>query len=82
MISVIIPALNEAKVLPKTLGELLAQDGHYEFFLVDGGSDDDTLAIAGAHKRVRVLKASRGRVPPERSIVNFRRAFFRDPDHR
>ena len=61
MISVIIPALNEAKALPNTLGKLLAQDGHYEIVLVDGGSDDDTLAIARAHKRVRVLKASRGR---------------------
>ena len=82
MISVIIPALNEAKALPKTLAKLLAQDGHYEIILVDGGSDDDTLAIGRAHKWVQVLKASCGRVPPERSMVNFRRAFLRDPDHR
>src|SRR5574341_661809 len=45
MISVIVPALNEEKVLPETLRALLAQPGDYEVIAVDGGSMDRTLAV-------------------------------------
>jgi len=42
MVSVVIPAYNEEKALPHTLGELLRQQGHYEVIVVDGGSTDRT----------------------------------------
>ncbi len=47
MISVIIPALNEADVIVTTLTGLQAfrRNGH-ELLLVDGGSRDDTVALA------------------------------------
>jgi rSAM/selenodomain-associated transferase 2 len=45
MISVIIPAFNEEKVLPETLRALLAQPGDYEVIAVDGGSMDRTTQI-------------------------------------
>lgn len=63
MISVIIPALNEAKALPATLQALLGQAGHFEVIVVDGGSTDDTGAIASRYPGVRVLTAARGRAP-------------------
>jgi rSAM/selenodomain-associated transferase 2 len=46
MISVIMPAYNEEKVLPGTLQALFAQAGEFETILVDGGSTDRTRAIA------------------------------------
>lgn len=61
MISVIIPALNEAKALPGTLDELFRQRGDFEVILVDGGSDDATLSIARADSRVLAISAPRGR---------------------
>ena len=44
-ISVIIPTLNEALVLEKTIAEISRHSPH-EIIIADGGSDDDTLAIA------------------------------------
>jgi rSAM/selenodomain-associated transferase 2 len=46
MTSVIIPAYNEEKVLPRSLQALFAQPGDFEVILVDGGSTDRTHAIA------------------------------------
>jgi len=46
MISVIIPAYNEEKVLPETLRRLFQQRGDYEVIVVDGGSSDRTRSIA------------------------------------
>ncbi|THJ17870.1 MAG: glycosyltransferase [Nitrospira sp. CG24B] len=46
MISVIIPAYNEEKVLPSTLKALFEQPGEFEVILVDGGSTDRTCAVA------------------------------------
>ncbi len=54
------PVYDEAKALPGTLRALLAQSGSFEVIVVDGGSSDDTLAIAGAHG-VTVLQAPKGR---------------------
>jgi rSAM/selenodomain-associated transferase 2 len=45
MVTVVIPAYNEEKALPHTLGELLRQCGDYEVIVVDGGSTDRTLAV-------------------------------------
>lgn len=45
MISVIIPALNEERVLPETLRALFHQQGVYEVLVVDGGSTDRTTEI-------------------------------------
>ena len=61
MISVIIPALNEARALPGTLHHLLAQPGEFDVILVDGGSDDDTVSLARAWKQVKVLSSDPGR---------------------
>ena len=61
MISVIIPALNEARALPATLAALASQGGKWEALLVDGGSDDDTLAIAAQFAPLRCLVSERGR---------------------
>ncbi|MGW8193024.1 MAG: TIGR04283 family arsenosugar biosynthesis glycosyltransferase [Desulforhopalus sp.] len=45
MISVIIPALNEKRSLPRTLAVLVGHPGT-EIIIVDGGSDDGTPAVA------------------------------------
>ena len=53
-ISVIIPALNEARELPETLARL---SGAEEIIIADGGSVDGTESIAGA----KVVHSPRGR---------------------
>ncbi len=45
MISVVIPAYNEEKVLPNTLQALFAQPGEFETIAVDGGSSDGTQVV-------------------------------------
>ena len=45
MISVIIPVLNEEKMLSETLQHVLIQPGEYEIIVVDGGSVDRTCEI-------------------------------------
>lgn len=63
MISVIIPTLNAAPHLPRTLAALVAgvTGGIVkEVIVVDGGSEDETLAIADA-AGCAILKAERGR---------------------
>lgn len=45
-ISIIIPTLNEASVLDRTLRCLLRQEKPFETIVVDGGSRDDTTARA------------------------------------
>lgn len=65
--SVVIPAYNEARRLPRYLGEIVAYfDGAsepYEILVVDDGSTDGTAeAIAGvarSHPAVRVLRSDR-----------------------
>lgn len=63
-LSVIVPTLEEVTQLPSLLANLEAAraPGH-EVVLVDGGSRDGTLELAGADERpwLRVLSAPRGR---------------------
>lgn len=56
-VSVIIPTLNAARYLPETLGVLRSVR---EVIIVDGGSRDDTVAIAH-HLGARVLVCEPGR---------------------
>lgn len=58
-ISVIIPALNESENLSRLL-PLLLRERPREILVVDGGSHDDTVAVAEA-LGVRAIRAERGR---------------------
>ena len=60
MISIIIPALNEADVLPGLLADLARPAAAAEVIVVDGGSADDTAGIA-RRAGVRVLRTDAGR---------------------
>ena len=65
-IAVIIPVLNEEEALPSLLEGLWSLDFE-EIFLVDGGSQDRTVAIAqkcietSTHMNCQILSAPRGR---------------------
>ncbi len=58
-ISIIIPILNEAKILDRTLSQLQPELGHHELIIVDGGSTDKSVRIAA--KYGEVLTSVRGR---------------------
>lgn len=60
MISVIIPTLNESTRLPALLKLLSQCATEHEVIICDGGSSDDTVAIAEAHGAL-VVTAKRGR---------------------
>ena len=59
MISVIIPVLNEAKILDQSLSRLIPQLKDHELIIVDGGSTDETPLIAKRYGQV--ISAERGR---------------------
>ena len=60
-LSVIVPVLNEARTLPAVLEHLLPlRRGGVEVLLVDGGSEDESAAIATC-AGFRVIRADRGR---------------------
>ena len=58
-ISIIIPILNEAKILEKTLSQLQLEQEYHELIIVDGGSTDGSIRIA--EKYGKVLTSERGR---------------------
>jgi len=57
-VSVIIPTRNRAKILEKTLGRLVRDDGFSEIIIVDGASEDETPEIVESfmksYKNVRI----------------------------
>ena len=61
MISVVIPAYNEAKILPETLRRLALQEGSFETIVADGGSTDGTPDIALRWPAVQLTTAPKGR---------------------
>lgn len=60
LISVVVPALNEAARLPALLAVLAAEETPHEVIVVDGGSADGTLAAA-REGGARAIAAPRGR---------------------
>jgi rSAM/selenodomain-associated transferase 2 len=59
-ISIILPVLNEATLLPDTLSRL-PRTPDLEIILVDGGSTDASREVAARFPHVRLLTAPRGR---------------------
>jgi rSAM/selenodomain-associated transferase 2 len=60
MITVIIPALNEADSIAGTLRAIFALDSNLEVIVVDGGSEDRTASFASS-LGARVVQSARGR---------------------
>lgn len=67
LVSVLLPAFNEAERISKTLQSILASNyPHMEVIVIDDGSTDETLAVASSFAgerdgvRVRVLRKSNG----------------------
>ena len=60
MVSIIIPTLNEASQIGDTLRALQVVEGEKEILVVDGGSEDETVAVAMAAGAM-VLESGRGR---------------------
>lgn len=62
VVSVVIPVLDEERVIGSLLDHLDALPGRWELILADGGSSDRTLEIASRHRaRPRIVAAPRGR---------------------
>ena len=59
MISVIIPVLNEAKILDKTLSQFQPALVGHELIVVDGGSTDNSVRISQQYGRI--ISSERGR---------------------
>ena len=61
MISVIIPILNEAKILDDTLSKLQPELRNQELIIVDGGSSDGSIEIAKRFGKVVISERGRAR---------------------
>lgn len=63
-VTLMIPALNESRALPATIANVAALDPQPdEILLVDGGSEDDTLALGQAAGWRAIVSPVRGRGP-------------------
>jgi rSAM/selenodomain-associated transferase 2 len=60
LISIVVPTLNEASQIVQTLAALKKLEGEKEILVVDGGSEDNTVALVESCG-VRVVRSSRGR---------------------
>lgn len=60
MVSIIVPALNEAAHIQRTIESLAELKGEKEIIVVDGRSEDNTAEIA-TNAGARVIRAERGR---------------------
>lgn len=89
--SIIVPALNEEKYLPKLLGDLCAQSYQdFEVVVVDGGSKDKTINITQAFvsqlPKLTILTSSRAHVCTQRNLgakaANAEILIFSDADNR
>ena len=60
LVSIVIPVLNEARVMRSSLDALQSLHGQFEIVVVDGGSTDASVALAAACGVV-VVSAPRGR---------------------
>ena len=60
-VTIVIPALDEARNLARLLPDLRARWPDAEVVVADGGSADDTAALAARHGGVRCVVAPRGR---------------------
>jgi rSAM/selenodomain-associated transferase 2 len=67
MVSIIIPTLNEEKIIARTLGSLRRLEGEFEVIVIDGGSRDQTRDLATATLKSfpqgRLIDSRRGRGP-------------------
>jgi rSAM/selenodomain-associated transferase 2 len=70
MISVIIPARNEAKSLPRLINCLHQIPQITEIILADGGSTDTTIEVAH-HLGAVVIQGARGRGPQQNFAASF-----------
>lgn len=61
MISVIIPILNEAKILDKSLSKLQPELKEHELIIVDGGSADGSIEIAERYGKVVASEIGRAK---------------------
>jgi len=59
-LSIIIPTLNEEKLIERTLIAVQENAPHAEILVVDGGSADATVARASKHARVISTRRGRG----------------------
>lgn len=62
LVSIVVPVLDEADQLPGLLEHLASLRGNLEVVVVDGGSRDDSVALARGHAPApRVIESARGR---------------------
>jgi len=61
MISIIIPALNEADNIGACIESLLTESGDFQIIVADGGSSDRTREIAAGYQGITIVDSGRGR---------------------